>query len=295
MLNKTKCDVCNNDKFEIYLKSKDFSVSNENFNIVKCNKCNFAFTNPRPNDECLGKYYISDHYISHNNTSKSIFDKTYQFVRKYTLKIKYKIINSIKNKGSILDIGCGTGEFLNKFKEKGWKCKGIEPSKIARNIANKNYKLNIKEENNLNNLTECFDIITMWHVLEHVADLNNTISNLYRIINDNGKIIIAVPNIESFDAKIYGKYWAAYDLPIHLSHFSKKSITKIFENHKFNLIGTKNMFFDAYYISILSEEFKNGKKNIIKSFINGSISNIIGLITKRGTSSKIYIFEKRKN
>lgn len=288
------CPVCGSESFECHIKTKDFSVSKEDFSIVKCSECNFHFTNPRPSDKELGKYYISDHYISHNNTRNNLFEKTYQIVRMISIQIKYNLVSKFFNKGRVLDIGCGTGDFLQKCNEKKWVTKGIEPSEIARTQAIKNYNLDVDEDTNLKKLKGEYDIITMWHVLEHVTELNNTVSELKRLLSIDGKAVIAVPNLESFDSSYYKKYWAAYDLPIHLYHFSKESIIKLFENHGFSLIKTKGMKFDSFYVSMLSEEHKTGNKNYIKSLIIGSISNLFGIFTKRGFSSTIYVFEKEK-
>ena len=288
------CHICGSSSFETHIVSKDFSVSKEDFTIVKCKGCNFHFTNPRPSDKELAKYYISDHYISHNNTSKNLFEKTYQLVRKITIRTKYNLVSDFFKSGRILDIGCGTGDFLHKCNKKNWNTKGIEPSAVARKQAVENHNLDVEESTDLRKLNGEFDIITMWHVLEHVTELNNTVSEIRKLLSADGKAIIAVPNLESFDSYYYKKFWAAYDLPIHLYHFSKTSITKLFEKHGFSLRKTKGMKFDSFYVSMLSEEHKTGNKNFLKSIIIGSISNFFGIFTKRGFSSTIYVFEKTK-
>ena len=288
------CPVCNNSNFSNHIESKDFSVSKESFIIVSCDECNFHFTSPRPSDENLGKYYISDHYISHNNTNRTFFEKVYQLVRKFATNRKFSLISSFFSSGRILDVGCGTGDFLNKCKSKNWETKGIEPSKIARDQAINNYNLDVEESTDLSQLEGQFDIITMWHVLEHVPNLNETLVQFKQLLSKKGKIIIAVPNLESYDAKYYKEYWAAYDLPIHLYHFSKKSICTLFEKHGFSLRKTKGMKFDSFYVSMLSEEHISGKKNFIKSIFIGIISNLYGLFGKNGFSSCIYVFERSK-
>lgn len=289
-----KCPICNSNSIRLHLRSKDFSVSKEEFSIVKCSDCEFHFTNPRPEDNDLEKYYVSDHYISHNNASKSIFEKTYQLVRKFAIIRKYSLITRMIKRGSILDIGCGTGDFLSKCKRNKWDTMGIEPSDIARNKAIENHDLTVEKSTNLDSFSRKFDIITMWHVLEHVTELNTTVAEFKRLLSNNGKVIIAVPNLKSFDCSYYKKYWAGYDLPIHLYHFTKNSITKLFKKHGFSLLKTKGMKFDSFYVSMLSEEHKTGKKNFFKSFIIGMMSNLYGIFTKRGFSSTIYVFEMEK-
>jgi len=294
MIEIKNCPVCNKSNFSKHLESKDFSVSKESFVVVSCDTCDFHFTNPRPSDENLGKYYISDHYISHNNTRRTLFEKIYQLVRRIAINGKFRLISTFFRSGRILDVGCGTGDFLNKCKSKNWETKGVEPSEIARNQAINNHKLDVEESTNLSKLEGEFDIITMWHVLEHVPSLNETLVQFNQLLSKKGKIIIAVPNLESYDAKYYKEYWAAYDLPIHLYHFSKKSICTLFEKHGFSLRKTKGMKFDSFYVSMLSEEHISGKKNFIKSIFVGVISNLYGFFGKRGFSSSIYVFERSK-
>ena len=288
------CKVCNSKRISTAYKCQDHTKTKEFFTLDICKDCNFIFTNPRPNDDDLGKYYISENYISHTNKKDTIFDKMYHIVRKYAIKQKVKLIDKFSLKRYHLDIGCGTGEFLFSCANNGYKVKGIEPSSIARKQAIKNYNLDVIESVDLNKLNKNrFDTISMWHVLEHVPNLNQTIKGLSNILSEKGTIFIAVPNHYSWDANYYKENWAAWDVPIHLWHFSKKSITKIFENHGFFLVRTKPLIFDAFYVSILSEEYKSGKKNLLKGFFIGLISNIVAILINKQYSSIIYVFKKK--
>ena len=290
-----KCPVCLNKNLAKKLHCTDHTTSKEQFIIVSCETCDFTFTNPRPKDESLGDYYKSDMYISHTNSGKGLFNWMYQSVRKYAIGTKLTLLKSTTDIGCHLDVGCGTGEFLNACQQAGFKTEGVEPSKLAREQAINNYNLSVSENTNLEQFKDdTFDSISMWHVLEHVPNLIKTITEFKRILNKNGKIIIAVPNHKSWDASYYGEFWAAWDVPIHLWHFSKETIELLFNKNGFKLIKTKPMLFDSFYVSLLSEEFKTGKKKFINGFFIGIISNIIGLFTKRGCSSAIYVFEKEK-
>lgn len=288
-----KCPICNGQKLVKKIDCIDYSTSKEKFTIVSCETCNFTFTNPRPKDESLGEYYKSDMYISHTNNTKGLFNWMYQTVRNYAIGTKVSLLKIVKEKGVHLDIGCGTGEFLNACENEGFSTKGIEPSALARQQAIDNFKLSVSENTDLEQFQNNeFDSISMWHVLEHIPNLNETIKQFERILNTKGKIIIAVPNHKSWDANYYKEYWAAWDVPIHLWHFSKETIEKLFNKHGFILMKNKPMLFDSFYVSLLSEEFKTGKKKFISGFAIGLISNIIGLFTKRGCSSIIYVFER---
>ena len=289
------CPICSGSNLLKKLDCIDHTTSKEKFKIVSCETCDFTFTNPRPKDKSLGKYYKSNMYISHTNNTKGLFNWMYHTVRKYAIGTKLNLLKRTSNNKNHLDIGCGTGEFLNACKNAGYNTIGIEPSEVAREQAIKNFNLSVSENTNLDQFqNNQFDSISMWHVLEHVSSLNKTIEEFNRILSEKGKVIIAVPNHKSWDAKYYKEFWAGWDVPIHLWHFSKLSIKKLFLKYNFKLVEKKPMLFDSFYVSLLSEEFQTGKKKFINGFIIGLLSNIFGILTKRGFSSTIYVFEKNK-
>lgn len=289
------CPICQSNSFNSHLEVEDHFLTYEIFTLQKCNSCGLIFTSPRPKEIDIGRYYQSDEYISHSSSSKGILDKIYFAVRNHSIKKKFKLITKYISSGSILDIGCGTGEVLQYFKEMGWSTTGVEPNNTARDIATKKHHLSVFSEREFNKQnTSSFDIITMWHVLEHVSDLDARIQGIKLLIKENGILVIAVPNIDSKDAEIYGKFWGALDVPRHLYHFNHKTIKMLFQNYGFEIINIVPMKFDAYYISLISEKYKTGKSNFIKAFFNGMISNIYGLFHKNNYSSNIYLL-KLKN
>jgi 2-polyprenyl-3-methyl-5-hydroxy-6-metoxy-1,4-benzoquinol methylase len=287
----TNCPICEAKNFTPFLTCDDNTGSDERFNIVKCTNCNFAFTNPIPLESEIGKYYESDDYISHSNTSKGLVNFLYQKVRNYTLDKKVSLLQRISNNRNLLDIGCGTGEFLARAKQHGFSVKGIEPSESAKLQAIKNFQLTVEGEKHLAELaSESFDFITMWHVLEHVFHLNERIVDLKRLIKKDGSIIIAVPNLQSYDAKKYKKHWAAYDVPRHLYHFSEKDIKKLALKHDLQVTQTLPMKFDSFYVSMLSERYKTGNQNLLAAFFTGLKSNIVAN-SSGGYSSQIYVLK----
>ncbi|WP_296146334.1 class I SAM-dependent methyltransferase [uncultured Flavobacterium sp.] len=276
-----------------FLTVKDNSVSKETFELLYDENLDMLVTSPQPDENNLGKYYESEDYISHTDGKRSLFEKAYHFIKNIALKNKLSLINDLnKSKGNILDIGAGTGDFLLVAKNNGWKAVGIEPSEKARNIAKAKgveLKLNLSDfENN------SFDIITMWHVLEHVPNLEEQIKELKRLVKPNGSILIAVPNFKSFDANYYKEFWAAYDVPRHLWHFSKTAIKKLFAKEDLELVEILPMKFDSFYVSLLSEKYKTGKMNYIKAFSVGLKSN---LKAKKNFeySSHIYVIKNTEN
>ncbi len=287
------CPICNETQTKLFLACKDNTVSRETFNIVECVSCGFKFTNPRPEADKLGEYYKSEAYVSHSNTNKGFVNSAYQLVRKYTLLKKLQLISKFFKTGKILDIGCGTGEFLKTFKDAKWNTLGIEPSDEVRKIAKQNYGLDVRGEAEIKNLESgSFDVITMWHVLEHVPDLNDRIEDLKRLIKPTGVIVVAVPNCSSLDAKTYKENWAAYDVPRHLYHFSPRDIETVFNKHDLKVFRTLPMVFDSFYVSMLSEKYCTGKPNILKAIWSGFRSNVAALKSGKTYSSQIYLIRK---
>ena len=283
-----------NNKKSVYLALKDYSVSGEKFELLVNSELEMLETFPKPSLDKLPGYYESEEYISHTDSRKGVTDKLYQFVKSHALKNKLKLINSFKTSNkNLLDIGCGTGDFLITCLTNEWNVVGVEPNKNARELTN-----NKLDKNNLatifkdvNELTsQKFDVITMWHVLEHVPNLNEYILKLKQLLKPNGVLVVAVPNFKSFDAIYYKQFWAAFDVPRHLWHFSRKSISLLFKNYNLIVEKVLPMYFDSFYVSLLSEKYKTGKSNLVKAFIVGLRSNLKAISTKE-YSSLIYIIK----
>ena len=255
-----------------FLSVIDYSVSKETFDLYYDQDLDLLITSPQPSPENLGRYYESNDYISHTDSKRSLFEKAYHFVKGIALKNKLNLINNCSSsKGNLLDIGAGTGDFLFTAKQNGWEIIGVEPSEKAKGIA---IGKGIKFSDITQDLeSHSFDVITMWHVLEHIPNLEIQIKELKRLVKPNGTIIIAVPNFKSYDAKYYGKFWAAFDVPIHFWHFSKTAIQLLFEKENIKLEKVLPMKFDSFYVSLLSEKYKNGKINFVKAIWIGLVSN----------------------
>jgi 2-polyprenyl-3-methyl-5-hydroxy-6-metoxy-1,4-benzoquinol methylase len=274
---------------------KDHTVSGELFSIVECSACSFRFTQDVPDANSIFPYYRSEDYISHTDETKGLIGTMYKRIRRKTLVIKRKLIEKANGKstGSLLDVGCGTGAFVHEMQQRNWKVTGLEPDTGARQIAKKLYDLDLKEQNELFHLpVSSFDAITLWHVLEHVHDLDGYIQQLKLLMNESGKLFIAVPNYTSLDARIYKKYWAAYDVPRHLYHFSPLSMQKLMEKNGLKIIQYRPMWYDSFYISLLSSKYKNGKSKWIASLWNGFRSNVVAIGNIRKCSSVIYVISK---
>ena len=292
MLTIDKCLVCGSDSFEPFLVCKDYTVSQESFNIVSCKSCGFKFTNPRPDNSVLGSYYKAESYVSHTNSKKGIVNKLYHAVRNYTLKSKIKLVSSYVSRGTMLDYGSGTGMFLNVCKNDGWETYGMEPDDNARKMSIEKGLDVFSDKDMVSNRDKKFNAITLWHVLEHVTDMEATLSFFKSKLNNDGVLIIAVPNHVSYDAQYYKEFWAAYDVPRHLHHFDINSMTSLVEKAGFKFQESKPMKFDSFYVSMLSEKYKTGSINLVKAFLVGLTSNFKAKNT-HSCSSSIYIFKHK--
>jgi 2-polyprenyl-3-methyl-5-hydroxy-6-metoxy-1,4-benzoquinol methylase len=295
VIHYTNCPVCGAAQIKEVLRAKDYTVSTAEFAIWECGSCTLRFTQDVPNANAIGQYYKSENYISHTNTSKGFINKLYQIVRNYTLGQKRKLIineTGVK-KGTILDAGSGTGAFVNTMKTAGWTVTGLEPDEDARTTAKNLYNINLDDTDRFYQLPQgYFDAITMWHVLEHVHGLSAYIKQLSFLLKEKGKLFIAVPNYTAKDAAAYKEYWAAYDVPRHLYHFSPKAMEKLMQNHSLKIVKYKPMWFDSFYICMLSSKYKNGKTNLRAAVWNGFISNLAAVFNTKKCSSAIYIISK---
>lgn len=292
MITYDACPNCGDKNIAFILTAKDHTVSGEEFEIWECKACTQRFTQNIPEADKIGKYYQSQNYISHSDTSKGFINNLYHRVRKRTLVQKRKLIQKTTGKktGNILDVGAGTGAFLNIMQQAGWAGTGIEPDETARQKAAELYQLDLKNAENLYLLPpQSFDAITLWHVLEHVHELHRYIEQLKNLLSADGKLLIAVPNYTSGDEKIYHESWAAYDVPRHLYHFSPLSMKKLLASHGLTIKAMKPMWYDSVYVSMLSEQYKTGDSHPLRAFLNGMASNLEAVSDNTKCSSLIYI------
>lgn len=295
-----QCPCCLSDHLSAHGKLKDYYVSQEVFGISKCQFCGFEFTNPRPDMQEIGKYYQSANYMSHNTGNTSVFHRLYRLVRNYMYNKKWKNmqqhINTDKKHISLLDYGAASGDFLSYCTSIGIEqTTGIEQDAACRKAAKDTYGFDLKPETELSHLMPAqYDVITLWHVLEHVHTLEETILSFHQLLKKKGVLVISVPNVHSKDREIYQEYWSAYDVPRHLYHFNTETITTLMNRLGFQLSGNYPLIFDAYYISLHSEWYKKTNRllSIVKAVINGFLSNRAA--AKTGNySSVMYVFTKK--
>lgn len=286
------CPCCSGADIYKVLSAKDFTVTNEMFEIWHCNACSLRFTQNIPDEIDIIKYYKSENYISHSDTKKGFINNLYHYVRKRTLMGKRNLIEKYTklSSGKILDVGAGTGAFLQTMQQAGWQITGLEPDETAREKAKSLYGLGLLPSVELFNLPdESFDAITLWHVFEHVHDLHQYMDKFKKLLKPRGCLFIAVPNYTCYDQQIYKEFWAAYDVPRHLYHFSPAAITQLLLQHGLQLKTIKPMWYDSFYVSMLSEKNLTGKNNFLSATGNGLVSNWKALFNNEKCSSLIYI------
>jgi 2-polyprenyl-3-methyl-5-hydroxy-6-metoxy-1,4-benzoquinol methylase len=295
LVHYTHCPACNAASIHKTLTVKDHTVSQELFEVWHCDACTLRFTQDVPAEQAIGKYYQSENYISHTNTNKGLVNRLYHMVRNYTLGSKKKLVQSFTKRttGNLLDVGAGMGAFAGFMRENGWQVTGLEPDAETRRRAQELNRITLQDTGDLFQLPAGnYDAITMWHVLEHVHRLHAYLDQLKQLLKPGGILLIAVPNYTSDDAAFYGEHWAAYDVPRHLYHFSPASMRTLLQQHGLQLKAIKPMWFDSFYVSLLSTKYKTGNTSIVKGFLRGFISNLKALSNKEKCSSLIYVITK---
>ncbi len=289
------CPLCNSKKIGLTLATEDYSISRDPFEIYVCPDCDFHFTQNAPAPDAIAPYYKSDVYISHSDTKEGLVNRLYHAARDLMLKKKRKLVQNLTTGKRLLDIGSGTGYFLNHMQENGFKVVGVEIDSDARAATLKNFKIKVNPPETLleQKLTEKVDVITLWHVLEHLHDMDGYMQSMYRQLNDNGVVLIAVPNHKSYDAQHYGKHWAAYDVPRHLWHFSPATVARLADKNGFKVIAQKRLPLDPFYNSLLSEKYQASKLSLIFGGVIGLVSLLVSYMNPSRSTSPIYILKKK--
>jgi len=295
MINYKECPLCSSSDISLHLKCKDHFISGEEFGLYKCNTCGFIFTQNHPDENSIAKYYQSEDYISHSDTSKGLLNKLYKLVRDLMLRRKTSHLlkaTGLKT-GKLLDIGCGTGYFAGAMKAAGWEVTGIEPDQKARDLAYSLFGFPVISPDQISSLpSESFDAITLWHVLEHFNDPVKYFSEISRLLKPEGLCLVALPNSSSYDAVYYLKFWAAYDVPRHLWHYNPATFNRLLEKVGFRCFQTRNLPFDVFYISILSEKYKGSSLSFLKGVTRGKLYFLRSLFNRKKSSSIIYFLKK---
>jgi SAM-dependent methyltransferase len=298
MVHYSNCPVCNSANLTFYLKCKDWLVTGKEFDLYQCTDCQFILTQDHPGEKEIGNFYKSEDYISHSNTKKGIFNALYHVARCMMLNRKKRIIRKFTGleTGSLLDIGSGTGYFASAMAKEGWTVTAVEVNEDARKFAIDKFGLSVLPPDSIKNLSkEGFDCITLWHVLEHLENLNEYFSEINRLLKPEGAVLVALPNHRSFDAEHYKQFWAAYDVPRHLWHFDIGTFCKLADNHNFEFSGRYPLPLDSFYISILSEKNKGSNFSMLKGMLTGLKSYISSLMNTDRTSSLVYLLRKKSD
>jgi SAM-dependent methyltransferase len=296
MVHYDKCPLCNSENIEGWLHVPDHFLTGEKFELVKCSRCGFLFTQDHPDTEQIGRYYETSDYISHNDSAGGISASIYRIAREFMLKRKRKMVRNSSglDKGIILDIGSGTGHFLSVMKKGGWQVKGIEINDKAREFSKAEFGLDVLPQGSTGSLpSESFDVITLWHVLEHIQDPFSYASEIARLLKSEGVCIVALPNCGSFDARSYRELWAAYDVPRHLWHFKPDTFKLFAEQAGFAIITVRSLPLDVIYISMLSEKYRGSSIHFLKGMVKGIWFMLLSLFQKSGSSSFVYILRKK--
>ena len=291
----TSCPVCNSPSFKPSIVVPDWLVSNEKFEIVACKECDFRFISNAPKAEDAGKYYETEEYVEHSDSKEGLINTIYHVARKQMMKYKLKLVSKNSNGKKLLDIGSGSGYFLNFMKQQGFDVKGVEISEKAVQLCNDKYSILAYSPNDLieGKLPKDIDVATMWHVFEHVYSYDEYFKQIHECLSDDGTLIIAMPNHQCFEAGFYNKYWNGYDTPRHLWHFVPKTFRKFAENRGFEIVKMTNLPLDPFYNAMISASYKKSFTFLPFTFFIGLVSWIMAKFSFQKSSSIVYILKKK--
>lgn len=269
---------------------KDHSFSQEDFELNWDATRLSAQTQLPPNTNPL-EYYSQEEYISHQEQPTGLTGGLYRVAQRFMMRYKHnRLYPFLPTQAQLLDYGCGVGTFAKYLINQGHVVFGVEPNPKARQFA---VNKGIQAFANLDALpVQTFDAILLWHVLEHLPEPEKTLNELHQRLTPKGCLVLAVPNLRSADAQHYGPFWAAYDVPRHLWHFSQGGIAQLAAQAGFRLMATYPMPLDAFYISLLSERYKGSRLSAVKGFLQGLQSNAKAVFTGE-FSSLFYVLKKR--
>ncbi len=290
------CLVCGDNGFTGLFTAKDHLVSGESFIIRRCDACGFVFTADPPNEKDIGSYYISEDYISHSDKKQSITEYLYHLARRWMLRRKYRLVAAATrmDSGTLIDIGSGTGYFASYMQKKGWNVTGIELNEQARNYSVSMFGIKALAPEAIKDIPDrSADCITFWHVIEHLYDPAGWLNEVKRILRDDGKCIIALPNLDSADARWFGNRWAALDVPRHLWHFTPATLIRFAGDHGFTCSKIRTLPLDVFYISSLSYRNSGCKLSLLRGIFTGTLLTINSIFRKNSASSLIYELSKK--
>lgn len=290
----TKCPLCNSTQIGPSLATEDYSISKEPFEIYDCQSCSFRFTQHIPTPEKIGPYYQSEVYISHSDTKEGLVNSLYHTAREWMLQRKRKLVQSLTKGKTLLDIGSGTGYFLDQMQQNGYQVYGVEIDAAARKATQEKFGIKVAEPMSLlkGQLPTKVEVITLWHVLEHLHDLEGYMNSMHRQLTDDGIVLIAVPNHTAYDATYYKKHWAAYDVPRHLWHFTPATIEKLAQKTGFQVVTQKRLPLDPFYNALLSEQYLGNSLALVRGGIIGGIALLNSFLDASRTTSPIYVLRK---
>ncbi len=296
-INITTCPVCGGTELKQEMTCVDHCATGETFQLWRCAGCGFLFTQDFPADDSMDDYYDAPAYISHTDTWQGIVNTTYHLVRAFMLRRKARLVERAAHlrKGNLLDIGAGTGYFARAMMKRGWQVKAVDSSIAARNYALIHFDHNIEEDSAIAGYADhSFNVVTLWHVMEHIEHLEHIWNEIYRLLDSKGVLVVAAPNHLSADARKYGAYWAAYDVPRHRWHFTPSTIQRLASKYGFIMAAHYPMPFDAFYISMLSEQYMRSDHDMVRGLASGASAWLKSLGRKELSSSMIYVFRKKQ-
>lgn len=237
----TACNLCASDQAELYCEGRDRQLGGERrFRFVRCRQCGLIYLNPRPLRDEMSRYYPDD-YEPFVRPSCSQSGSLAQWGYARYLEKRRKALMRWKESGLLLDVGCATGDFLAHMAQYDWQVQGVEPSLSASERARQEHHLDVLT----GDLSQSrfpdrhFDVVTLWDVLEHLHDPLGALTEIHRILKDDGLLVIELPSTRCFDARLFGPYWIGLDVPRHLYVFPPAPLKAMLRKAGFQIFSRR--------------------------------------------------------
>jgi len=290
----SSCIVCGATSFTDELVVTDWLVSNEDFLVKECNACSFRFTSNPPAAEHAGPYYETEEYVEHSDNAEGLINVVYHKARTWMLKYKLRLIRKHSDGKRLLDLGSGSGYFLNSMKNNGYDVNGVEISDKAVALCQNKFRIKAYSPTEFlaNEIPGEFDVATMWHVFEHVYSYNEYFDMLHKKLTKNGTLIIAMPNYYCLEEKTYKKYWNGYDTPRHIWHFTPSTFPRFAKDRGFEMVKMTSLPLDMFYNSMISASYKKSFTFLPITVFVGLCSLMLSIFSFKRTSSVVYVMKK---
>ncbi len=234
------CPLCGEQVFAPLMRARDYHYGNPGeYTQAHCTRCTLAFLDPMYDEAELANFYPKNYYAFTDRFAVGSSPRTFKALVWRWLGLREHVTKDPRfaRPGRMLDIGCGSGWFISQMRDHGWQVKGVEPNAAAAEYGSRVKGLDIFAGSLLaaGFPASSFDYVRLNHSLEHMVNPNEILDEIHRILANDGKLMIGVPNRDGLNARVFGRYWCHLALPVHTFSYSVKTLSQMVRKHRFEV------------------------------------------------------------